>query len=77
VARDVRGSEVWHVKVDAHKIKEIAHRLGVSERTVEEYLLERLTMQDDASTSTGEFQDGSRRASVIDRLDRPVKEDAG
>lgn len=35
------------MKVDALKIKEIARKLGVSERTVQEYLLDRLNLQED------------------------------
>ncbi len=65
------------VKVDALKIKEIARKLGVSERTVEEYLLNRLTMQEhdgaDAFLS-GERADGP---AVVDRFGRPLEKEAG
>ncbi len=72
-----KGSGVWHVKVDAFKIREIARKLGVSERTVEEYLLDRLTMQADEDVPGGTFPPEAGRPGVVDRFGRPVEEDAG
>jgi len=73
------------VKVDAHKIKEIARKLGVSERTVEEYLLDRLTLQTphEPTTTLGEraFPSASGRARARaepqDRFETRREEDAG
>jgi len=72
-----KGSGVSHVKVDALKIREIARKLGVSERTVEEYLLDRLTMQADEDAPVGTFPPEPARPGVVDRFGRPVEEDAG
>ena len=70
------GSEVAQVKVDAHKITEIARKLGVSERTVEEYLLERLTMTKNEDAPLGTVE-GAPRTDVVDRFGRPLERDAG
>lgn len=65
------------VKVDALKIKEIARKLGVSERTVEEYLLNRLTMQQhDGADVRPSGERGGGRA-VVDRFGRPLEKEAG
>ncbi len=65
------------VKVDALKIKEIARKLGVSERTVEEYLLDRLTMQEDEDVLGAPIGEMTGRPGVVDRFGRPVDEEAG
>lgn len=70
------------MKVDEGKIREIARKLGVSERTVEEYLLDRMTLQ---QTGTPSADDAVRTAAdrararegVVDRFGRPLKEHAG
>lgn len=64
------------MKVDALKIKEIARKLGVSERTVQEYLLDRLTLQADEDLAPGERSD-ALRPGVVDRYGKPVEKDAG
>lgn len=70
------------MKVDERKIREIARRLGVSERTVEEYLLDRLTMQQ-PSTVKRPYDDqaflsavgrASARADLTDSLGEPLEE---
>ncbi len=82
------GNEVTAVKVDALKIKEIARKLGVSERTVEEYLLDRLTMQEpshqspqddlvDSATLASTAGRARARAGVSDRLGRSLEKDVG
>ena len=65
------------MKVDERKIKEIARRLGVSERTVQEYLLDRLTMMkhDDAPDQGYAASEG--RTGVVDRFGRRLEEDGG
>lgn len=72
------------VKVDERKIRDIARKLGVSERTVEEYLLDRLTLQhspNEADSADGAVLAGAERASaregVLDRFGRPLKERTG
>lgn len=63
------------MKVDALKIKEIARKLGVSERTVEEYLLDRLTLQTSEDVPLDETADRKRPA-VVDRSGKPLDEGA-
>ena len=68
------------MKVDATKIREIARRLGVSERTVEEYLLDRLTMQQSGGAPGAGYallSGNSGRADVVDRFGLPLEEEAG
>ena len=72
------------VKADERKIREIARKLGVSQRTVEEYLPDRLTLQqtEQAATPADEAvraaADRARaRHGVVDRFGRPLKEHAG
>ncbi|MEJ2359633.1 MAG: hypothetical protein P8Y13_16355 [Deinococcales bacterium] len=65
------------VKVDALKIREIARKLGVSERTVEEYLLDRLTMQEDEDAPSAPFARETGRPGVVDRYGKPVEKEAG
>ena len=65
------------MKVDALKIREIARRLGVSERTVEEYLLDRLTMQADEAVPRSSLNEASARPDVVDRYGRPVDKELG
>jgi (2Fe-2S) ferredoxin len=72
-----KGSGVWHVKVDALKIREIARKLGVSERTVEEYLLDRLTMQADEDAPCATVPTEADRPGMVDRLGRPLESEAG
>ena len=64
------------VKVDAYKIREIARKLGVSEKTVEEYLLDRLTMQRDEETKAAPYS-AAGGPDVIDRFGRPLEKEAG
>jgi len=75
---------VTSVKVNEHKIREIARKLGVSERTVEEYLLDRLTLQHppgapDPSDETVHAAAHRARARepVVDRFGRPLKDRVG
>jgi transposase len=65
------------VKVDAFKIREIARKLGVSERTVEEYLLDKLTMMDEGERPGEDYARTHDRSPVVDRFGRPLEEDAG
>lgn len=65
------------MKVDALKIKEIARKLGVSERTVEEYLLDRLTMQADEDAPRAPIADQGGRPGVVDRFGKPVEREPG
>lgn len=60
------------MKVDALKIKEIARKLGVSERTVEEYLLERLTLQESEDLPR-EGTAGRQGPSLVDRSGEPIE----
>lgn len=69
------------MKVDERKIREIARKLGVSERTVEEYLLDRLTLQH-APEGSGSADEAIRtaaarnraREAVVDRFGSPLEE---
>lgn len=70
------------MKVDEGKIREIARKLGVSERTVEEYLLDRLTMQQ-PTTVKSRYDDKAfvsalgrarARAEAVDAMAEPVEE---
>ena len=65
------------MKVDALKIREIARRLGVSERTVEEYLLDRLTMQADEAVLKPALNEASARFDVEDGYGRAVDKELG
>ena len=65
------------MKVDAYKIREIARKLGVSERTVEEYLLDRLTMVEHDGPQGEGYARQSGGSAVVDRFGRPLEEDAG
>ncbi len=65
------------MKVDALKIKEIARKLGVSERTVEEYLLDRLMMQEDEDAPRAPFSERADRPGVVDRFGQPVDKEPG
>ena len=65
------------MKVDAFKIREIARKLGVSERTVEEYLLDKLTMVDEGRRPGEGYARPQDRSPVVDRFGRPLEEDAG
>lgn len=64
------------MKVDAFKIKEIAKKLGVSERTVEEYLLDRISMVENKEVSDREYATAGP-SGVIDRFGRALDKDAG
>lgn len=64
------------VKVDARKIQEIAKKLGVSERTVEEYLLDRLTLQQGEEVGTVSPDPSSSRPRLVDRHGNPVENDS-
>jgi len=76
-AERASGSEVSQVKVDAFKIREIARKLGVSERTVEEYLLDKLTMVDEGERPGEGYARPQGGSAVVDRFGRPLEEDAG
>jgi len=67
---------VTSVKVDALKIREIARKLGVSEKTVEEYLLDRLTMQQDEDAEAAPYG-AAGRPGVVDRFGKPVEKEPG
>lgn len=60
------------MKVDATKIREIARRLGVSERTVEEYLLDRLILQESEGLPL-EGAAGRQGPGVVDRSGEPIE----